>query len=925
MNDNDQLLKTMSRLIDVLEKSSSSGRSVRYGRGGDSNGVAPNIAYNKMTSEKTGNKLDRAAKKSADTLGSFSDSLRRVTKINYVLGEKLDDTIDRILDTHKKTTLHTKKVTAETIELAKQFGLTSKEMRDSTGNIVRYTESVNKLTKLSQRKEGIDKAQVELAALQTRRNKLSGRNKDKAEVLAINARLKELNSIIASREGIEKEMKELGDDLAELGNEVFDTIGPFQHLSDATKDVIRNQRGLADDHRLQKKVVEELNEVSNDYLATLTELNRDELKHHEKMKGMRDSAVGAAKDVGRAYMGSFGNVINNFREQLKYNVRDSHYLSAGSMGMGDGEMSKFIGSNADVLRGASGLSNASDVVESGRMRPLHEQINRTYGLSGAEGAEVMATLMSTLQHSGINARSSATVGSHISSVAAMGDRMGIPKEEMVNIFKSLADSGDLASMAGKYSHLNADEQQKALDAELEARIKNSKMLGRTTDQMKQQLAMERNKQYAGLDAMIDSVVGGETLKVALKQYGHKPTKEESAAIDMVSVGGGTADQRALFEKLTQQASGYQITAQGAASAANNKTGLLQLAGYRSAYSDLGMPGMSNEDLQAAQASIANAKGKYMGDYDRYMAGGRASSQLEGKATSPDDYDSHLTVGDQALNVGKTYFDGIMKNPLAVTAVNTGILVGQVAGLLIQGRLARGLPALPGMGGGAGGAGAGAGGMAGAVNAAKSVGSAALKSKALRIGGGLTGVISAYGSYSDSKARHESTGNAISSGIGAGVGGGGGAWAGAAAGAALGAIGGPVGILIGGAIGAALGGWGGSVLGEKIGDGIWDGVTGEGDGPQDALDRVVAKQQTSKQALASLDPEYLRLHPEIEEAIKQAGMNSTVTAKATGEVASATRDGLNHAKTTAEAQADFRAQESRKRATHDYYRGGSVTD
>lgn len=926
-NIDERLLEKLDKLLDALEGSSSMSNGTsktRYGRGGDSNG----ISYNKGAVNDSSAKLDRAQSKQIKLTDSVVDSMKRLTKFSYIFGESLEDAVERINNSHKDHTKSTKAVTEAAVKLARAYGANSAEVKAQTSNVMRYTDALNRLKKATDDRARIEEAIKEKAKEEKLLRKLtSARQKEERD--AVEARIKGLNDIIGKQKENEQRIEDLTAGLKSMSTSILDNTDAFSHLSDSTKDVVRNNSFLNANTAKQNQVLEDLNDVSNDYLATMAEVNRDTIKMHEVNKKKMDSFMSSIKSTGTVIAGQMGGIIDNYRLQRQNNVRESNYNAARSYGVGDGELSKFLGSNADTLRGATGQSNISAIVESGEMKAIHSQIEQQFGESGIEGLARSAQILGSMQAAGVSARNPNAVAAHTNRLGLMAERVGMSKGDMSDFMGSLASSGDLGVMAEKYSGLAPEEQQKAIDAEVEARIINAKMLGLSNDQIKQQIAQQRNNQFGGIGDQIRKIIGAKLFKQNAAKQGIVMSASDDAAMNAVNMGVATDEQQDIVNRLGARKMGAdrddRIAATNRFVATGNygSSGLAQVTATRQIEQGMGAMFSSDEDQKAFMTSDPAARGRFGNEYTERLRGGAVSGQF-GVGDNP--YNTSYAVGEDTLSAGKTYWDGLMKDPLlniakstAITAFNTGILAlgrGGVGGMIGKGTAARLAGSVSAAGMATGPAARTAAGVLGNTRIAGA-------SKLVKGGGILSGLVGAYEGYTESQEKGESTGNSISTATGAGVGGGLGAWGGAAAGAAIGTIIFPgVGTVIGGVIGGIAGGWAGSEVGQVAGDAAYDAITGEGDGPGSIL---LKSQKTAAEELAKLDPEFLRLHPKVEEAILETSKATTDTADATTQTLNSQRAALEAGKVKATAQDAINALREHRDTQTEYYKGGSVTD
>lgn len=932
-----QLLEKLDRLLDTLEGSSKMARGTnetRYSRGGNSNG----IGYNKSAVADTSEKLQKSMEKTAKVSDAVVDSLKRLTKFNYIFGESIKDSVTRINDSHKKHTEATKRITKSVVEMADAFGLGSKKLNVQMQSTVKYTETINRLNKLSMDKLAIEKALIDRAKEEKLLRRLTAA-RQKEERDAVEARIEGLNELINTQGRVNDEMDALTYDLKGMSGRIIENSVAFEHLSDGTKDVIKSNTFMKLSVGEQTKVMEELNKASNDFLATFAELNRDAIKNNELQKKKMDSFLSAMATTGKAMGGVVSSGIENYRLQRQNNVRESNYISAGKMGMSDGDLSKLLGANADIIRGATGQANIGAITTNGTMKSAHSIIEQEYGESGAEGGARYMQTLGALQNAGISTRNAATVNSHISRMGLSAERVGMSKGGMADFMADLASSGNLAAMNSQYRGLSPEAQQKAMVSEVELRLKNNKLLGMNNDQMKEQIAAQRSKQMGGLDEHIRGLIGAKMFASKRKQQGSVLSAEDQNIMLRHSQGDLSPEVQARFNALVRES---QLADQSAADSAltqygttGSYAGIAKGAVWNSLGESMSIPGMSREDRMRAQAEDATARARFG---DNYLSA-KSSPQFD---NTKGDYNSSLLLFDDAMSAGKTYYDGLLKNPLtaimastALTAFNTGLLVlrggigpgggGIAAARGAAGRAATGAAAAARVAGGAvsapgraaigGLTGRAAGGLAGG---AASLG-AGLVAAGVEWGGDeWKANARAAGSDDNDTIFDGDTGGAMLSTLGSA---GQGALTGAMIGSVIPVVGTAVGAVVGGVVGAGMGLWDNKDTIQRN----YDTVFGDEKKSSPEARLAQARATEMQKAREALGDDYLRLHPEVEKAIMETGKASSTTAAAAVENVKTRREQYSASKLRADLAASTQAQRESQQMTLDYYNGGAVHD
>lgn len=945
------LNKLAKKLLDALaQQSSMQGPSMggtassRLGRGGDSNGIGSmfNSAKDALgESSKDVNKSFRNLGKTSDVV---VDSFKKMTKFNYIFGENMKDTTKKILDSHKVYTQTTEKIVKATQKQAAAVGVNAVSLHKAARANFNYADSVNKVVQLQRKLVEVDNAKIAQAQVETELNKKSNRS-NKAKMALLEDELRALKSITANEQDYRQELTKTETALKEMGKNILENNVAFGELSDSTKKNIKTNNFLNLSQRRQDEIIRELRENSEDYADTLIKLNKETANQHALLKDKMNKVMSSMADSMRALGGSMGGIIDNFRSQLQYNVRESNYLTAGRTGMSEGQMSKFLGSNADTIRGMTGGSNLNTFAN-GDMTGLHQSVVANYGESGLDGANRIAQLANIMQASGTNIRNNPNaVQDRISSYSNMSARLGMSKGDLTDLMQSFAQSGDLTQISQKYAGMDPRAQQMAIDKELEARIANAKMLGYSTEQLKQQLAAQKDKQFGNIGDQIRKIVGLKMMDNKMRKDGMGMSSEEMGAMRADVMGANlTPEQQVLVDRVKNRSMDSDNTKRIAGINSFAKSGnygdMAQSTVQRMIlqnFSGNAEMGFSDAEQKDRMARLALSRGRYGSEADAYLRGGGLSGQLTGPGAGPESFNSSLLPFDQSMNAGKTLYDGANANPLmgmakgiAATAGNTGTMVKQLYGMLGQGMLG---------GGGKGGAlarvGRGAGGAAtrglASVGTAMGAGRLGIASTAGRalvggIGGLGVGLLGAGASWGGDKLKEQAAAEGLNNNTvfdkdsaGAMLDVGGQAITGAAMGALVGSVipvlGTAVGGVIGGLIGAGKGAWDNRDTMMRNYDTLYGQKTSS---PAERLNASTAEAQKEREANAK--PIQVELAGKSAEDLAKTAGNTGAAADATKAVAAETAKGNEYYKSAEDIKGALAAMKDDQKHTTDYYKG-----
>lgn len=922
-----KLRQSLDRLVGALESSPMAGRGykVRAGRGGNSNGSTADNAIERVNNDrskltKSTEKLETALRNASRTGELWASSLNKMTGLQSVFGEKTSQTIARIDANNKKQTEATRRITEATVKLTKQEGLQSNAIKAATEATFGFAETMAKLKGKQDDRARIAGISGEITEL--KKQKTTGKNKDKELNDAIDAEIRVLREFEKTLPNIQQEIEDLSVEAIRLRESA-------RGLSPALDEVADSALKLEDvngKQELSVRNVTAVNDTFGEHLDATTNvlagLNETAEKLAEGMQQARDSIVASAMSIAKGIGSAIPGIINNFREQLKYNVKDSNYTDAAMMGLSEGELSKALGENADTFRGITGSGDNRAILD-GTLQGLQRTVTALYGEAGPEAMKRIAQATTMTQGAGINTRGNpAAVTQSLKSFSEMADRLGMVKGDLMDFATQLAESGEMAYLAGKYQNMSAADAQSAINRELEARIANAKMLGLGTEHIKAQIQLERKNRYGTMENQIQSMIGGKMDASIARKNGVNVSSATEAIIQKKNLGQNlTVAEQSQFDQFQFSSRNAMENGQKRAEASGNTGAYLQYGMQRSLSQKFGSDTSTEAGMEQAEAQRAKIRSRYTqeewADFEKSGTVAKMYQQNGLNAGDPDSYNSSLMLADQTMNAGKTLWDGIAANPI-MSGIATGVagiwfnttkmaggfgVVGNVASKIAT--KAASSTASAGMTA----TGAAARTTAGFAQNFKAAGG----TKLVKAGGLLSAGFAAYDGYTDSKAKGETTNNAVATATGAAAGGGLGTWGGAAAGAAIGTMIFPgVGTVIGGVIGGIAGGWAGAEVGKVAGDAANDAITGEGDGPASVLEKTRVEAERVRQETQK--PQEVVITGAQGEAIIQSGQNSEKLSEAAKQQLGEQKKTNEFQKSTSEIKAMLAGQKANIDAT-----------
>ena len=681
--------QSLDRLVAAMEASPLVGKSyqVRAGRGGNSNGSTAQAAVERVENDrsklsKSTEKLEIAIRDASRTSALWRDSVNKMSGAQAVFGETLNQTISRIDAANSKQSMSSRKLTEANVKLVKQYGLQSDAIRGAVEKTFSFAEAMAKLKGKQEDRARIESIGDEISELKKQRNaenKKKARQRNDELINAIDAEIASLQAFAATLPDVQK-------DIEALSAEAVALHAAARGLSPALDEVSASAITLTDVNGKQELTVEGVTEITKTFgekldttVHTLDELNKDALANFSKgMEQARESMLTAVKSIGKTLGGALPQIIDNFRDQLRYNVKESNYIAAAEMGMSDGELSRALGENAHTFRGITGSGDNRAILD-GTLQNLQRTVTSLYGEAGPEAMKRIAQTAQMSQGAGISTRGNpAIIEQNLKSFSSMADRLGMVKGDLMDFAAGLAEGGELAYLAGKYQHMNASDAQSALNRELEARIANAKMLGLGTEHIKAQIQLERKNRYGTMENQIQNMIGGKMDASFARKNGVAVSSELEGIISKQAMGRKlTADEQSQYAQ-------YQLASQSAmesgmarADAAGDNSALFGFGVQRSMSGKFGSDMYSEESMVRAEKQRAEIRARYSEEeWAEFEKNGTVAKMYQQNGLNAGDagsFNSSLMIGDQFMNAGKTVWDGITKNPL-MTGIAAGVAI-----------------------------------------------------------------------------------------------------------------------------------------------------------------------------------------------------------------------------------------------------------
>ena len=679
-----QLLEVMNRIARGLEGGSSTASSIRVGRGGNSNRLASGdrekvsrVDHDKL--RKSHEALINSVKDQLDAGRRWERAIRQATGST----ESFEDTVDRLERNLQDASAATEHVTRSTLLLHRNQQIGIGALKELNSKATDYASTVSKLDRLKTMYAEAETAHLEVDnQIAAKRQELANaRNKHDRRVMGEElAALQQQKDALKSLASIEDEIDKTADALIVM-NTTIDrgTIPAMEGFNDEVVTTTDKQKLLQISNDELKKSNHELNARVVAQSEAYNEILKQEKAYLDKMQATRKDIMKNMVDMGKSMKGVAGLMLDNFRARLQYNVMDTHYTDAASMGLSGPQLSQFVGENARMLRLMDQSGNAEAPLD-GRIQDIQKHVTALYGVSGPAAMQTLADAGSSLQQAGINLNTAPeALNTHLTQVSQMADRLGMVKSELISFQKDLAESGELAYLTSKYNHLSAGDAQVAMDRELEARIANAKVLGLSTAHVKEQIQIERRNRYGTIENQIMGMIGAKMDASLASRHGANITPEMEAVREKFKLGGKLdAQEMKLYEMSELEIKRAHENAIRSASERGDKNALLSLGVDRSISQRVGSDtftaeGMAKFDIAEAAFKNYDSTGKAFEDFLKSGAIPEAVRKEITQAGDPNAYGGPLA---QMANRAGTVIEGVKASPI-------GPLLGMVGGILLN--------------------------------------------------------------------------------------------------------------------------------------------------------------------------------------------------------------------------------------------------
>ena len=676
-NDLQQLTKLMERMVKALEGSSGVSNSYqsRLGRGGDSNGKsiterASSWAGRSADMEKAISKFEKNVKSSGEL---WRETLRDASGATRIFGKSaraLSAAADALNDNQTKAT---RKVTDAMVDMAKEFGVSSKAMKDANEHAIKMAKMLGELNDLQNKRKAIEESQGKIDALKLEKQGLH-KKKDKDQIKAIDDSIAALKSLQTEQNKVNSDINDLSKEIIDFRNSVSDASPAIKELTDSFLVLDNTATGVEISFSNVSKASEELFDhieaQTNGTRTAAVEMEKLEDAIQETRKGLVDALSGLAKSLGSAGVG----FIKEFRSQLRYNVKDHHNMAALSMGMSAPQLYETLGENADTFRRTTNSADNAAVVKNGSLKQLQTTTTSLYGLSGKEAADLISKVMQAQQQSGFSTANTGNMQKELRELSLFADQIQMTKESLISLKSDLSEMGALALMSQKYASQGQERAQKALNEEIAARIANSKSLGKSTEEFKRQVQAQRANQFGTIESMIKKDIGAELEIDAFNNMGGTTSARETKLLRAEAKGVQLQGQDAIDlenykERQLQLMSRKTVAAANEGFATGNYDKAYELGVTRTILGNFASDMANTDMLSEAQKreGIRTASGDVIGVTNgAYAANNKARG---GRADDPNSTNGVLPES-QMLSSLMTWWDGAMANPMASIAGDT---------------------------------------------------------------------------------------------------------------------------------------------------------------------------------------------------------------------------------------------------------------
>jgi hypothetical protein len=652
--------------------------------------------------ENTGN----ASKKLAEDLKKLSMAFKGGYDMYTKLEKATRDQEGYVREMNKTLVDHIKS-TKDSITAIRELKQISGQAREAlngySDNLKKYNIWVQKTNEIESQRNKIQKSLLEAEAelAKARKNKKSTKDA-KAKVAAIAA------EELRTRKAFNIALDEAKTRSQEAANELRAYAATLREQNKYTKHLTEDELKLLENF-------DSLNEESEEYVKTMKKANDSTDAFDRGLNTVADSMKEAADKMEKAFDGlkaSIGKAalelltkspavaFKDFLNQLKYNVNESDYSNDWKMGMSESERAQVIGENRIGLRVLGGGD------EQAGLRTGGSQIQKAawqYGVQGADAERLGLEYQNRLINQGYGGSAKDTAD-QMTVMHNLAKDLGLTDDQLKHFYDSLQDMGEMAQMQQKYANLSQEEQRKAINKEIQARLALNNQLGISIERETQLNQEAINKKYGGIAQSIMSNIGASQ---EISQYNadnpnSQITGKQAAAYQQMKARG--------WDTLTTEQKKDATEAQHSISANRNsqlnkaaQQGQSQFNAAEVKYVDSMkplVPGMQQDDIEALKETQRekSLQGTQVNENTSYSDLQKNIIDTTNNAFIP--FNKEVLEATQRLQ-------GLGKNPLGAPAETLGNGLANFAGSFLGSSL--GTRGVGGMARGAGGLLRGAGG------------------------------------------------------------------------------------------------------------------------------------------------------------------------------------------------------------------------
>jgi hypothetical protein len=501
----DDARKVAEQLFKYFKTSSSftDKRRSSYADGGG-NTFKPDEFYAYM--KNTGDLTKRFGEDITKLSMAFKGGLDVYTKL-----EKATRDQEGYVRTMNKTLVEHIRASKDSVAALRELGKISAQARASLtsyeDNLKKYNAAVKKTNELEQKRAAVNQQvlDAEEALLKARKNKKSTVTAEKELSDAIHATARQIGYFDDAIDEMNKVAEEHKKELL-LTTEILRKQNEYtKHLTEDELKLLENFESLnteSEDYVRTMKRATDSTDAFDKSLNTAATAMKDAADKMEKaFDGLKSSIGKAALElITKSPAIAFKDLLS----QLKYNVNQSDYTHDVGMGMSESERDQIIGENRIGLR-VLGNGNEQRGLDTGGGREIQKAAWQ-YGVQGADAEKLGLEYQNRLINQGYGGSAKDTAD-QMTVMHNLAKDLGLTDDQLKNFYDSLQDMGEIAQMQEKYSNLNQEEQRKAINKELQARLALNNQLGISLERETQLNQESINKKYGGIAQSIMSNIG----------------------------------------------------------------------------------------------------------------------------------------------------------------------------------------------------------------------------------------------------------------------------------------------------------------------------------------------------------------------------------------------------------------------------------